>query len=500
MKQWFLISLFLPLVVFAQTPVDRPQFEEEKIVPSIAVDEFIEVGKKALFDASQTKRIAPINGSPVFSWDFGDDSRMQWGEQIAHLYEKPGKYTVSLHVRQGLERQQITKNIVIFDTKGVLVSDSEDNADDIISQAGEHGIWLENVAYSKGETGFSSEEEFIRRIQEKMEFVKEAKLIVFTSQSLPAFQNFAQFWQKISPEAKFDIKEKLWVQISDSSLDKVGKILQPIFSILKPKFILLTRPEALNPVFERTEGAEVIEKLKSREIEFRIIDERSSTSPLLFLSNLTTYFVSHGISQNVIYLLLAVPFIVFIIAFLRQFVGISTFGVYAPLMLALSFMVLGFHFGLLVFAVVMLVSYLIRILFEKIELLYIPKVSLLLSILALSFFLVLGLAVYFNSSVNLTLTIFPMLVMATLSEKFLSAQASSGMKQALFAAGETVVVSFMGYFLVTWGWMENALLAMPELIILPICGLIWLGRFTGLRLSEYIKFRSLFREEDTNEE
>lgn len=500
MKKWILLSFFLISSVFAQEPVNFPEFEEEHIVPEVLVDQFIEVGKKTLFDASQTKRIAPSNGSPVFSWDFGDDSRMQWGEKIAHFYQNPGTYTVTLHVRQGREKEQVSKDVIVYDMKGILVSDTESDSEAIVAQAGEHGIWLDNIPYSKAETGFAAEEEFTRRIQEKLEFVKESQLIIFTPQSLSALQDFAQFWQKASLPARFDLQDKLWVQLSDSSLDKTSKLLQPIFSILHPKFILLTRPEALNPIFERNEAGEIIEKIKSREIEFRIIDERSSTSPLLFLSSLTTYFVSNGISQNVVYLLLAVPFIVFVIAFLRQFVGISTFGVYAPLMLALSFLVLGFSFGLLVFAVVMMVSYLIRLFFEKVELLYIPKVSLLLSILALSFFLVLGLAVYFNSSVNLTLTIFPMLVMATLSEKFLSAQSSSGMKQALFATGETVFVSFMGYFLVTWGWLESAILAMPELIIFPIIALIWLGRFTGLRLSEYFKFRSLFREEDTSEE
>ncbi|MCF7812756.1 PKD domain-containing protein [Candidatus Gracilibacteria bacterium] len=508
MKKWILFALLLfSPVVFAQeneaaAPEEDPlpKFEEEQIAPAFSVDPFIEIGKKTLFDASETKKISPAEGVPVFSWDFGDESRMQWGEKITHTYQKPGKYTVTLHVRQGREREEITKDVVVFDTKGILVSDEESDWQGIVSQAGEHGIWLNNIEYKKGETGFSAEEDFIRRIQQKLDFVRDAELIIFTPDALSALQSFAQFWQKLPSENTFDLKNKLWVHISDSSLDKTGKLLQPIFSILKPSFILLTRPEALNPIFETIHTGDTIEKLKAREIGFEIIDERTSTAKILFLSNLTTYFVSHGISQNVVYLLLAVPFIVFVIAFLRQFIGISTFGVYAPLMLALSFLVLGFNFGLMVFAVVMLVSYLIRLLFEKVELLYIPKVSLLLSILALSFFLVLGLAVYFDSTINLTLTIFPMLVMATLSEKFLSAQSSSGIKQALFAAGETVIVSFIGYFLVTWGWMESAILAMPELILLPIVGLIWLGRFTGLRLTEYFKFRTLFREEDTHEE
>jgi hypothetical protein len=84
------------------------------------------------------------------------------------------------------------------------------------------------------------------------------------------------------------------------------------------------------------------------------------------------------------------------------------------------------------------------------------------------------------------------------SEKFLSAQSADGIMNAIIAAGETVIVALLGYFLVTWGWVQNAILSLPELILLAFLGNVWLGRFTGLRLSEYFKFRSLLKN-DTEE-
>ncbi|MBT7772475.1 hypothetical protein HN713_02150, partial [bacterium] len=138
-------------------------------------------------------------------------------------------------------------------------------------------------------------------------------------------------------------------------------------------------------------------------------------------------------------------------------------------------------------------------LFNRVELLYVPRVSLLLSTLSLSFFLVLGLAVYFKSSVNLTLAVFPMLVMATISEKFLSAQSEDGIRSAAIVTGETVLVALLAFFFIEWSWMENAILSIPEFILAPIFGNIWLGKFTGLRLSEYFKFAALFREDNTEE-
>ncbi len=499
MKNILLISAFIFSSAFAQNGDDlhdaAKKFETPKIVAEIAADEFVKFGQKIIFDGSSSKLVSPSTfGNPIFSWDFGDGTRLRWGKQVAHQFAEPGKYTIKLNVKQGREKQSVLKEVIVYHKRGVLISDQTDRLEEVVSTAGEYGIWLEKIIFID-DGGFSAEEEFIKKIQEKIDSVRESDLLIFYTKSAVGIQSFAQFWQKVSPENKFDLKSKFWVHIAEDSLDRGVKLLRPVFQVLRPKFILLTRIEALNPIFESRESTEILEKLNARAIEFRTVDDRSRTTIFLPFSRLITYFVTHGVSQNVIYLLLAVPILTFLIAFFRQFIGISTFGVYAPLMLSLSFFVLGLKFGFSVFVIVLFVSYGIRVLFEKVDLLYIPRVSLLLSALSLSFLLTLFLEVYFKSSINLSLAIFPMMVMATVSEKFISTQSSAGLKNAIFAAVETVFVALAGYLFIKWNFIENQILAVPELILLPIFGLVWLGKFTGLRLSEYIKFRALFEEE-----
>jgi len=499
MKKTLLISVLLFSVTFAQTDEEfhdaAKEFEIPKISAEIAADDFVELGQQIVFDGGSSKLISPSTfGNPTFSWDFGDGSRMRWGQQVAHQFLEPGKYVVKLNVKQGKEKESVFKEVIVYHKKGILISDRTDRFEEVVSSAGEHGIWLEKIIFTD-DAGFSEEQEFIQKIQEKIDFVKESDLLIFYTKSAVGIQSFAQFWQKVSPEKKFDLELKFWVHIADDSLDRGVKLLRPVFQILRPKYILLTRIEALNPIFESRENTEILEKLDARAIEFRTIDDRSRATIFLPFSRLITYFVTHGVSQNVIYLLLAVPILTFVIAFFRQFIGISTFGVYAPLMLSLSFFVLGLKFGFSVFVVVLFISYVIRVLFEKVDLLYIPRVSLLLSVLSLSFLLALFLAVYFKSSINLSLAIFPMMVMATVSEKFMSTQSSAGLKNAILAVAETVFVALAGYVFIKWSFIENQILAVPELVLLPMIGLVWLGKFTGLRLSEYIKFRALFEDE-----
>ncbi len=489
----------------AASEVEQPVNEDPIIEPFINVERrFVQVSEAVSFDGSGSKLISPsIYGTPSYSWDFGDESIRKWGEKLTHSYEHPGKYEVQLRVTQGRKKATLVQEIVVYEKKGVIFSDNV-SAEEIASSAADQGIWLEKITFDAGDVGFSSNDILAQAILARLDFIRDADILIFNTKTASEFRYFSQFVQDFSDENKIDISGKLLVQITEGSLDQIQKLIYPIFDILHPDYILLTRIEALVPIFENflyensREG--IAAKLESRGIQNVFIDESTGMSKWLPLSNLMTYFVKNGVHQNVIYLILVVPILTFIIAFFRQFVGVSTFGVYAPLMLSLSFLVLKFKFGLIIFCTVILVSYIIRLIFEKVELLYIPRVSLLLSALSLSFFLVLGVAVYFKlTTTDLALSIFPMLVMSTLSEKFLASQSTEGIRNALVTAGETVVVSLIGYFFVQWSTVSNFILATPEYVFIPILLNIWLGRFTGLRMSEYFKFRYLFREDSQEE-
>ncbi len=471
--------------------------QSSEIIPVISVDDFISQGQQVLFDASKSNfRGISISGTPSISWNFGDETPTQWGKQVIHSFSKPGKYKIRLSIKQGLERESVEKNIFVYTEKGMIIAKSREKISGILEEAGENGIWLKPIILKTSETGVTADQELLGELQKNLSFLKESKLIIFATETADELQNLAQWWQKLSDSEKFNSQDKIWVQLTESaSLKKFKKLLYPSFSILNPREIFLIRHKALSLFFEKKNPAKISSELKNRGLEYEIIDGTSNTTWLLPISKLTNYFVFRGISQTVLYLLLAVPFIAFLIAFARQFIGIKTFGVFSPLMLTLSFMLLGLNFGFTVFLVVLLVSSLLRLFFEKVELLYIPKVALLYSGIALSFFLILGIAVYFNISLNLALAIFPMLVMSTISEKFISAQTASGFKSAIFSAGETVLVALVAYSLVMWPWLQTNILATPEWIFLPALGIIWLGRFTGLRLTEYFKFRTLFKDQ-----
>jgi hypothetical protein len=59
---------------------------------------------------------------------------------------------------------------------------------------------------------------------------------------------------------------------------------------------------------------------------------------------------------------------------------------------------------------------------------------------------------------------------------------------------ETFILALGSLGVLSWGWLQKELILHPEAIVLGTAGLnIIIGRFTGLRLLEYRRFRRLLK-------
>ncbi len=62
---------------------------------------------------------------------------------------------------------------------------------------------------------------------------------------------------------------------------------------------------------------------------------------------------------------------------------------------------------------------------------------------------------------------------------------------------ELLLVSLACYLVVgQWSGFQTLMLAHPEIIFLFIAGDVLLAKFTGLRLTEYVRFRELLQKEE----
>lgn len=196
-----------------------------------------------------------------------------------------------------------------------------------------------------------------------------------------------------------------------------------------------------------------------------------------------------GVPESTIILLLLLPFIAFIIAFSRNVVGIRGFGIFLPAALAVSFVATGPVIGIGLFLIIVAVSTLIRLLFRKLKLKlqYLPRMALILWGVAVG--VLVGILVLpFN------VPIFAVLILILLSEDFTRVQLGKSVKTALNLTLETLLLSIISYFFLTFRPLQEFVLTRPEiaLIIIAIADLA-LAKYSGLRLMEIYRFRKLIK-------
>lgn len=212
------------------------------------------------------------------------------------------------------------------------------------------------------------------------------------------------------------------------------------------------------------------------------------------ISPIIRYFIQQGVPLDTVILLFMLPIIVTLIAFFRQVVGVKAFGIYTPAIVTFAFLAIPqLRYGVLIFGIVILVGMLMRYVLKNLRLLYLPRVAITLSIIAFSILVLLGIGGSMHRTGLAAVSIFPILIMITIVEKFVATQIEKGNKTAIILAVETLVISLVGYYLASWELLIKGIVAFPWLILLTIPVNIFLGKWDGLRLSEYLRFREVLK-------
>lgn len=290
-----------------------------------------------------------------------------------------------------------------------------------------------------------------------------------------------------------ELQHQSIVIVSEGSLQTIARTVRGPYSVLKPQQILLTRKEAIDVLLRSPSVEDFVQELATRDLEHLRIDASSAGfRPWNALSWLVSLMLAKGIPSQTVLLLLVLPIIATILTFLKQVIGVTTFGLYTPSIITLSFLALGWKVGIVYLLFLLLISTAARRALLRFRLLYIPKVALILTVVSLALLLLMGVSALMGFVFSRE-TIFILLVMSTLSESFLTLKAEEGSRAAWLGILETVLASLLCVFIVQWGVFQSFILAYPEMLIFTLVINAFLGRWTGLRLVEYFRFRDVFK-------
>jgi len=204
--------------------------------------------------------------------------------------------------------------------------------------------------------------------------------------------------------------------------------------------------------------------------------------------------VSAGVPANTIIFLLLLPVIASVIAAARHLIGLRGFGIFLPAALSVVFVAIGPIVGIGLFFVIILVSTSLRIFLRKlkIKLQYLPRMAMLLLFVVIGVLSVLFAAPLIKRPDFANVSIFPVLVLVLLSEDFTRVHLGKSAKTAINLTTETLILALVSYaFLILKPLQEFALLKPEALLFAVFLFDFAVGKYVGLRLMEFWRFRKL---------
>lgn len=207
--------------------------------------------------------------------------------------------------------------------------------------------------------------------------------------------------------------------------------------------------------------------------------------------NFYAIFERVGISQDLLKVLLMIPLGAFVTVVFRNVVGIETFGTFLPALIAAAARESGLLWGLTGFILIITVTALIRKGLEWLQLLHSPKMAVILAVVVMVMMALTVGGVQLGLFELAQMTLFPIAILAITSERFAIMVEEQGMVYTLKLMATTVIVIAAAYAVMSSLFMQSLFIAFPELLLVVMALNVWLGRWVGMRLMEYVRFHHL---------
>jgi hypothetical protein len=345
-----------------------------------------------------------------------------------------------------------------------------------------------------------SEEDILTKIKNNIADIQTSKTLIINTSN---FDVLLQLLAKVHVSDNLNLKDKTIYLVTNSNKFFLKRMLAKYIKPIEiTKIYTLSQDKLLN--FLSTLSLDKITNKEEYITPFSLSFQE--TPKYLPISYLVDRLIYHGFPVELITMFLVLSLWALLISILRQIVWFSIFGIYSPLLFAVSMSILGVPFSLTLLGIWLITKLLMRLFTKRMYLLHNAKTSLLVILYFLLMLLVFWLnTIIWLNRIDITIfangyIIFPMIFIILVSDKVFN----EGFK--LFSAGrrvafsEFIIVSFAVYGLFYRTWLKHLLLAFPELLILIFFLNIAVWRFTGLQLLEYFRFMPLLKNSSGTEE
>lgn len=195
--------------------------------------------------------------------------------------------------------------------------------------------------------------------------------------------------------------------------------------------------------------------------------------------------------QNAFKQILLVPMGVLIVVILRIIIGIRTMGTFMPVLFALAFIQTTLVNGLIMFFVIIFSGLFIRFYLSKLRLLLVARISsvIIVVIAIMSFMSIVSYKLGLTQA--LSVTFFPMIILSWTIERMSILWEEEGGKEVLVQGSGSLIVAVLAYFSMDNIYVSFLFFNFPELLLVVLAIIILIGRYTGYRVTELLRFAPL---------
>ncbi len=232
-------------------------------------------------------------------------------------------------------------------------------------------------------------------------------------------------------------------------------------------------------------------------VAFSMIRQTVPAAELARAKNSDSIFTRLGVQrlpieeQSMFKFLLLLPLGAAVVVFMRVIIGFKTSGTFMPVLIALAFLQTALVPGLVSFISVVAMGLLLRSYLSRLNLLLVARIA---TLIVLVIFIISALSVIgyqMGYSTGMTITFFPMIIIAWTIERMSILWEEEGPKEVLKQGGGSLLVAVLAYLLMQAQLIKHLSFNFPELNLVLLAVILAMGQYTGYKLTELRRFRAM---------
>jgi hypothetical protein len=217
--------------------------------------------------------------------------------------------------------------------------------------------------------------------------------------------------------------------------------------------------------------------------------EAGAASPLRKAFTAISLYALPPAERRLVEVLLLLPLAALVICVFRNVIGLSSFGTFAPALVGLAFRELRSLPGILVFVSVLLVGWLMRRVLDQYHLLQVPRIALMLTLIMLVLIGIVVGANHYGAYVTTYISLFPLVILTGMVERFWTLETEDSAAASFGTLFSTMLISTVIALILSLNAVVQQLFRYPETLGLIMAGQLLIGRYTGFRFMELLRFR-----------